>query len=489
LPRQQTLQSLIDWSWDLLAEGEQVLLRRLAVFLGGWTLEAAQAVAGFDPLTEIDVFDGLEQLINKSLVTVEQLPYGGTHYSLLETIRQYARDRLFETGEGEALRGRHAEYFVAFGEEASRGLEGRDMLAWIDRVLIEVDNANAVRRWTIENRLDLALRMTAYSDYLLRYWIFSVEGHRWLEEVVKRTWVHPAVETDPVYRRGLATAVIALGVATIETGEFGKARQILDEGIALAEKAGVIEPRVFGMNRLVVVLMNMGESEAAERVAEEALSLSREYSLYYQRMKILGSFSPVFAFQSKHEQARAYTEEAIQLAHELGNPWMEAMAFFLRGELERHQKNWPAAEVSFREAAKRYDLVRDHAFAQVPRSEMGHMRRVQGNLEGAEEVYRQTIIAFQERGARPAVAHQLECFGLIAVEQNQPERAAKLLGAAQTIRDDIQAERQPGEQVEHEEALASLNKLLGEAESNRVMAEGANMSLDEAVELALRQED
>jgi predicted ATPase len=230
LPRQQTLQALIDWSWNLLDGRERVLLRRLSVFSGGWTLEAAQAVVSDDQLDEFEVLDLLDQLINKSLITVNHLHYGEVRYNMLESIRQYARDRLFEAGEGESVRDRHAEYYTSFGERVSQALQGRDMLVWLERLLPETDNAKTAREWTLDRRLDLALRMAGASMLIARYWFFSSEDIRWLEQVVTRSRAHPDAETSPEYRQGVAKAVIVLGSTTMLAGDFEKGRLVLEEG-------------------------------------------------------------------------------------------------------------------------------------------------------------------------------------------------------------------------------------------------------------------
>ncbi|MEJ2600960.1 MAG: adenylate/guanylate cyclase domain-containing protein [Anaerolineales bacterium] len=263
LPRQQTLQALIDWSWNLLDEQEHMLLRRLSVFSGGWTLEGAQAVASDNQLDEFDILDLLDQLINKSLVGVKHLPQGEVRYDMLESIRQYAHNRLVEAGEEEHLYERHAEYYTAFGERASQGLQGRDMLVWLERLLPESDNAKATREWTLDNRLDMALRMAGVSMLVNRYWFFSSEDIRWLEQVVKRARVHPEVKTNPEYRQGLAKAVIALGTSTVLAGDYEKGRQVLEEGINLARDVGTDEPRVVGLSILLLTLFHMGELSTA----------------------------------------------------------------------------------------------------------------------------------------------------------------------------------------------------------------------------------
>jgi predicted ATPase len=485
LPRQQTLRALIDWSWDLLEETERALLRRLSVFSGGWTLEAAQVVVSDDPLDEFAVFDRLEQLINKSLVKVDRSVSGEVRYYMLESIHQYGRERLLEAGEVEAMRNRHAEYFTRFGERASEGIQGADMLAWLDRLLYEADNVTVAQEWVLESRLDLALRMAGVSQLVLRYWFFSPEGLHWLEQVAEQTRNHADLQTNPEYQRGLASVVIAMGTVLFSRGANVEARATLLEGIALAQAAGVVEQRVFGMNILLIVLLNMGEFEAAAAVAEDVLALSRKHKLDFLYFMALGSYTSVIAFQGKHEQAQANREEALRLAQQLGNPWVKAMASFLNGQFEKHLENWPEAEYSFATAADLFESARDAGFAYSSWSEVAHIRRKQGDFTGASEVYRQTIIAFHEYENLAAVAHQLECFGIIAAFQEQPIYAANLLGAAQALRNDINSSRLPDEQAEYDEIMAHLAVAIGPDGRDIALATGAMMSVDEAVTLAL----
>ena len=489
LPRQQTLQALIDWSWNLLDEREQVLLRRLSVFSGGWTLEAAQAVASDDRLDEFDVMDLLDQLINKSLVTVNHLPHGDVRYNMLESIRQYAQDKLLVADEGETLRDHHAEYFAAFGERVSQALQGRDMLVWLDRLLPETDNAKAAREWTLDRRLDLALRMAGASMLVARYWFFSSEDIHWIEQVVTRVRAHPDAEQDLKFREGLPKAVIALGSATIIAGDFGRGRHTLEEGIALALEAGVVEQRVVGLNVLLVTLFQMRELEAAKNLAEESLVLSQEYGMDFWRLMTLGYLVPILVTQGEHESADACLAEAIQLAHKVDNPWLTAFTAMQQSRVEIRRKNWEQAEVYAAQAADLFEDVRDFGLAMTARSEAGHMKRKMGDWVGAEQVYRKTILAYQEQGHIPAVAHQLECMGFIALHQGQYSRAARILGAAQALRASIQVNRFPQEQIEFDEALARLETEMGKAERDWAVRAGGQMSLDEAVSLALQDSD
>jgi tetratricopeptide (TPR) repeat protein len=485
LPRQQTLQALIDWSWNLLDGREQVLLRRLSVFSGGWTLAAAQAVGSDDQLDEFDVLDLLDQLINKSLVTVNHLPDGEVRYNMLESIRQYARDRLVEAGEGEGLRKRHAEYYTAFGEQVSQALHGRDMMVWLGRLLAETDNARAAREWALKTRSDLALRMAGASMFIARYWFFSSGDIRWLEQVVARSRADAEAETDLEYRQGKAKALIALGTTTMLAGDFEKGRQVLEEGINLAREVGVAEQRVFGLNMLLISLLRVGELNTAVGIAEKSLALSQQHGLNFWRLMALGYLVSIFVLRGEYEKADSFVEEAIRLAKKLDNPWLNALTYLQLARLEGQRKNWDQAENLSAKAADLFEVVRDYGFAQTAWSELGHMKRMKGDWVGAEQVYRKTILAFQERGHLPAVAHQLECMGIVAIGQSQYSRAARLLGAAQAIRADVQINRLPAEQVDFDQALAQLVEAMGERECDRAMTEGAEMSMDEAVSFAL----
>jgi tetratricopeptide (TPR) repeat protein len=404
---------------------------------------------------------------------------------MLESIRQYARDRLVEAGEGEGLSKRHAEYYTAFGEQVSQALHGRDMLVWLGRLLPETDNARAAREWAYDTRSDLALRMAGASMFLARYWFFSPGDIRWLEQVVKRSQAYPEAETTLKHRHGLAKAVIALGTTTMLAGDFEKGRQVLEEGINLAREVGVAEQRVFGLNMLLISLLRVGELDTAEDIAEKSLSLSQQHGLNFWRLMALGYLVSIFVLRGEYEKADSFVEEAIQLAKKLDNPWLNALTSLQLARLEGQRKNWDQAEMFAAKAADLFEVVRDYGFSQTAWSELGHMKRMMGDWVGAEQVYQKTILAFLERGHLPAVAHQLECMGIISIGQSRYPRAARLLGAAQAIRADVQINRLPAEQVEFQKTLAQLVKTLGEDECDRAMTEGAEMSLDEAVSFAL----
>ena len=200
LPRQQTLRALIDWSYDLLSENERLLLRRLSVFAGGWTLEAAEEVCSGDGIEPDEVLDLLTQLVNKSLVVVmEPSPSGETRYRMLETIRQYAREKLLETGGGEVVRDRHLAYFVKLVEQAEPELYRSHQARWLNRLEDEIDNLRIALEWALATDVESGLRIAAFP---WRFWQargYLREMGEWLAQLLER---YPT--TDTLHARALA---------------------------------------------------------------------------------------------------------------------------------------------------------------------------------------------------------------------------------------------------------------------------------------------
>jgi tetratricopeptide (TPR) repeat protein len=481
LPRQQTLQALIDWSWNLLEKEEKELLARLSVFAGGWTLEAAEEVAGGDGL---DVFGALEGLVNKSLVMVDQAGGGRARYRMLESIHQYGQEKLLESGEGIALRDRQAEYFTAFAELMSDKLIGPDMLVWLERTLAETENGRAAREWALENRFDLALRFAGLTNFIMRYWFFSKEGRTWLSQVIEKCRSLAKTDPKPEYEKGLAFSLINLGNAYFAIGDNVHAFDLISEGIERTRQLPFSPALVFGLNLQLLMLLRQGEFEQGFRVAEEALALSEQHELYFLQAMTLGSFTPMFAFRGDHEQARAYTIKAVALGQRIKNPWMIAMGKFLEGAMFKEGENFERARDSFAMSSRLFGKVKDSAFVQITRSEQAHLLRRLGEGEKARRIYLQTIRFFSE-SATGGTAHQLECFAFLDIQDGEFRRAARLLGAAQAIRSENEGFRRfIHEQNEFDSALERLAREIGQANFDLEFEEGGRLSVKEAVDLA-----
>jgi predicted ATPase/class 3 adenylate cyclase len=492
LPRQQTLQALIDWSWNLLEEDERILLRRLSVFSGGWSLEAAQAVtgddqAGYNQLDEYAVLDSLEGLINKSLVTVERRQGSETRYGMLESIRQYARDRLLESGEGEALRARHADYFVAFALEVEAQMVRSETLLWIDRTVLDLDNLRSAIAWTLDERPELALRICGALLSRPVFWILPREARSWLEPAIKMAQESLEREESPVEMVDFIKALQALAVMQGLQGNTPESLRLFEESIHLAREAG--EP---GLASFAVAMkaFRIRFSTTPELMAEleHEISVCREFGLDRELPFVLFVMCIILLVQGDFEAARPYLDEAIEATQRDSRPDAASHILSLQADLARTQGNYAEAREFYSQYIESSLLLRDRWSANRGMSELAHVYRYEGNLEEAESYYRKTILGWQEIGHDAAVAHELECFAFITIGRGQHVRAARLLGAATRTRERLDKKSADAKEIaELAQAMEQLAEAMGVTERDAAIAEGRLIELDEAVLLALNE--
>jgi non-specific serine/threonine protein kinase len=489
LPRHQTLRALIDWSYDLLSASEQALLRRLSVFAGGWTLEAAEAVCGdfgswildfglpakskapddrtplSDPIQnpnaqrapEIqngEVLDLLTSLVDKSLVQY-QPGDREARYRLLETVRQYARDRLLEVGEAEAVRGRHAEHFLHLAERAEPELRGPDQGLWAERLEAEHDNLRAAFTWlgAEEERAHVAQARSLPSAggqarltcALWHFWFrrgYFREGRQWAEEARSRGRHAPA----PLRARVLDMG----GRAACYMGDYPAADALLEESIALARAAG------------------------EKRVAA--------FSLFHWALVAIG--------QGEYARATARAQEALTLAREVDDPWLRALPLAALGRAELHQGDAVAARCLFDEHLAVSFSTRDGWLIARATAHLGAVALAQGEREEARALYREALLRSQEVADQRAMAGDL-C-GLAAVSApGEPERAARLFGAAEVLRQAMGSPylAQMIDPVGYDEHVAALRARLDAETFAAAWAEGRAMTLAQAMRLALEEEE
>ena len=482
LPRQQTLQALIDWSWNLLDEHERVLLRRLSVFSGDWSLEAAQAITGFEPLDEFDVVDGLEQLINKSLVVVRYPAEGEARYSMLESIRQYAQDKLFEAEEGEILRNRHVEHFLALINVYSETGIKSDYFAWMARFSLEADNLRAVMGWIAEDYPQLALHFTGIALQYDPYWIPYREARSWLEPIIDHN--RKLLEDSPenVDRTDFIRALQALGWLLVTHGEMISGHSILDECIRLADQSGEFELFAFAVGMKAQALVSNVPEEMIEQL-DQIIEICRQNKDEFLLLMTLFSAGQAHVLNGHLDVGQAYLTEVIQLMANYDMPLIKPWAYIAQALLARSSSNWADAEQFFLLAIEGNVNQRMIATA---RSELAHLYRHENRLDEALYLYHQTIISWQEQGHLSAVTHQLECFAYLSIALGQFNRAARLLGAAGQARQRLNAlSTEPQELSDLEMAMTHLAEVMGQTERDTCLAEGAGLSLDEAVLLAL----
>jgi predicted ATPase/class 3 adenylate cyclase len=489
LPRQQTLQALIDWSWNLLDESEQVLLRRLSVFSGGWTLEDAQQVASDAQLDEFAIIDNLEALVEKSLVTTGSLPNGGERFNLLETIRQYARERLAEAGQDEVLGNRHAAYFVGLIREAEAANTQMETMRWIERLVLETDNFRAAFNW-LESH-DPMLFLAAVGKLMSLggqgYWSFSPpQARRWLERAIEIGRTAEAFEKGrPEHRENLGRALGALSSVGNVQGRHEEGAAEGAEAVSILRPLGESQPLAYALANSAFNLSFLGRLDEAYEAGEEAREMARSFGDWASLSIALGGLGLATLMRGDFEKTQAYLNEAKASIEELGSSLLGINILVGEGNLRALMGDLEGAEAIYREADQRFQELGDPTPMILIRSELAHTLRGQGKWEQALPFYRETILYFQDIGHESAVAHQLECFAYITLALEEPETATQLLGAAQAIRERTNNPiNLPWQKADYDLAMKQLAEMLGRADRDAAVGEGRSMTLDEAVILA-----
>lgn len=494
LPRQQTLRALIDWSYDLLDDDERALLRRLSAFMGGWTFEAAEFMA-----PTVDVFTALPALIAKSLVVVVESPEntwgeqdadGPPRYAYLETIRQYAGDRLLEAGEAEAVRDRHFDYYLELAGEVYN-IKSQGSLIESGRLLYEVDNLAAAVAWGTERYPERVLELCWKLAFFLSDQNPGGNSIRWVGDALAALEQLPpgTAAEDAERRHWRQIGRTTLAVISLLMGELIQAQQIA-QPLADELRATGDEPELLGLALFVCAQVGYFlEDPRTEEYSAEALTTLRRsirkesHASAYLAIALL-VWAEVY-FKQLDEKA---AEEALQETDAILTgqtiyfvPWAELVRLGLwgaRGE-DMVQKRQQLDEALARMRARR-----SYRIAAMMESDFAHRLRHEGMLDEAAEMYRRTLPQWQQLGHRAAVANQLECMAFIYRVWERPEAAVTLLGAAERLREAAGQPMLGPERVIYDKEVAALHTQLSEADLMRLWQRGRDLATGAAIALA-----
>ncbi len=485
VPRQQTLQAAIDWSWDLLVETDRALLRRLSVFAGGWTLEAAAVVTGSgDP---IEMLDGIERLVARSLVVVDRA--GPTRYLMLETIRQYAAARLDASGEVDAYRGRHLAFYRALAAQADSALQGPDMVAWLQRLDPEADNLRAALAWAFEADAEAAVEMSVSMRSYWRLRSVGSEGVERLDQAVDLArsrllddGTPGALERSIVLSRTLAAAAQAHAL----WADAIVARDWADEALVVARRTGDEGALDLALAAVFLVSAFSGQLDALDRAAGALGDVATRHGDWWSFVYVQWVGAEI-ARHADPALARARVESATDAAQRSGNPATIGFAALARGEITSFVGSLAEARPWFDRAIAQYRAIGDRRFEVIALSGLAHALRRDGALDEAEAVYRRTLPEWHHLGNRGALANQLECFAYLAVARGDGRRGARLLGAAEALREVAGTPMQVmGSELEdHDAAVARLRQETDLEAVEAAWADGRRLTVDQAVESAL----
>jgi predicted ATPase/DNA-binding SARP family transcriptional activator/DNA-binding CsgD family transcriptional regulator len=483
VPRQRTLKGTLDWSYELLSESEQTLFDRLSVFAGGWTLEAAEAVAAGEGVEGDEVLDLLSGLVEKSLVLVRGSGEGGARYRLLEPVRQYALEKLEESGEAEAAKRAHAQHFLALAEEAHPELIGPRDVEWADRLEAEHDNLRAALSWALEQReAELALRL---AGALWRFW--EARGHYgegcgWLEAAL--------AGANGASAAARAGALEGFGQLVHHTGDVDPVVEAAEEGLKLCDEAGLGGAVAANFLRTLGYTAQMhGHHERAKEHLEESLRLSRgadDGSGIASSLLVLGG---VLHSLGDRERGMQLFEEGMALCREHGYVELLGSTLYsagflalLEGEYERGTALIEESEALFRE--RRYKGLLQWVLANL-----GWATLLQGDHERARSSFEESLTLCKELGDKYVGAESLEGMACVIAAEQASGRAARLFGAGRALREAGGYYYLPEEDALREPYLQAARSRLGEASWEAAFAEGQAMGFDEAVDYALSEDD
>jgi predicted ATPase/DNA-binding CsgD family transcriptional regulator len=444
MPRHRTLRATMDWSHGLLSEQESVLFRRLAVFAGGFTFEAAESVCVGEHVERDEVLGLLSHLVDKSLVLVAE-EGGEARYRLLETVRQYGWEKLSESGEEGQLRERHAGYYLALAEEAEPELRGEGQLAWLECLEREHDNLRVAMRWLLERGES---EEAAGLGWVL--WLFwGIRGHydegrRSMEQAL-------SVEgSDAMPASARAKALYVEGMMENYQGDHLSAESLLEESISLFRELNDKLGTAYALSNAGFAALGQGQPQKAITLTEEAVDLFLEVDEKWGAAIELGFLAVAWRDQGDHERAKRLAERGLALSREVG---------------ERQ-----AISVALNTLATLAQAERDH--------------------ERARELFGEGLTVSAELGNESDVVHCLEGLASIAGAEGRIVRAARLWGAAEALLEEIEVgvHTYVPDRSLHQSLVAAARARLDEEAFEAAWAEGRTMTPEQAIEYALEQE-
>lgn len=481
LPRQQTLRASIDWSYDLLSVPEQVLLQRLAVFAGSWTLEDAEAVCGGEQVEQADIFDLLGRLVDKSLVTVE----GGipTSYRLLESIREYAKDKLRESGDADAVQRRHLAWYLNMAQEADVQLRGPKQFEWIRRLETEHDNLRQAIDWASEHDIEAGLQL---EGNLTHFWYlrgYIREGSARLQALAARS--------TSASLASRAKALSGAGWLSTWAGDWEAAKRLAAEGRELAGQAGDAQGSLIALIVLGYMAAIAGDREQSFACYQETLRLARQHNEQWYAAYTCYWIGDAYYGLGDVSGAAACFEEGLALMRLLGDSIGASWFRLTLAQLALYEGDLDKARALMEEDRIVQQAVGGAAHLGITLNILGRVVLAQGDRTYAHTLFTQSMKLQRIANFTGGIIAVLESFAGFAA-RHHPLKAIRLLGAAETLR---MARGGRGKSMAYaelpfiEQAKATARRQVDAAAFDAAWAEGAAMTLDQAVEYALQPEE
>ncbi len=479
--RQRTLRKAIDWSHDLLDEAEQKLFRRFSVFVGGCTLEAGEAVCNTKCDLGINIFDGLSSLVDKNLIQRVDRTEPEPRFAMLETIREYAAERLADAGEQSAVRRAHAAYCLVLAEEGNPELEPPDRARWLTQCDAEIDNFRYALDWLFQTQdVDWGLRLCVA---LFRFWDMREhlsEGRDRLETVLRL-----AGSSQPKER---ARVSHFLGALTSAQGDYSAAEFFLGQALAIYQELGDQSGIAASFNALAITARDRGDYASAESNFERSLACWRLLSDRLALARCLHNLANVVKVRGNYPYARWALSQATDIFHQLGDRDGAAWSLNQEGDIARAQGDMIAARALYQCALLAFRETGDQWGTARSLTDLASIDCEQGEHLAAHEAYREALELFAALGHRRGTARVLEGAACLALARGRTAQALKLAGASAHLRQLIGAPLTPAEQSKLDQMLLPAWEKLGESTGKSMWTEGTRMDLGKAIEYCLEEQ-
>jgi predicted ATPase/DNA-binding SARP family transcriptional activator len=479
--RQRTLGKTIEWSYTLVDPAGQRLFARLGIFIDGFTLQSAGEVGSDNThLQDGDVFTTLTTLLDTSLIRRVEGAGGEPRFSMLQTLRDYALERLRDRHESDAVRRRHAEFFLKLAESAGAGLKGPQQEVWLKRLEAENGNLRAALQWAIDQHavvLGLSL-----AGALWRYWYARgdlFEGRQWLERLLALG------EDMPVPAAVRARALNGAGVLARNQGDFCQAARLLEMASGLFREAqdGSSQAEVLGS--LGATLNDQGSYLQARAFFEECLRLQESQGdVWGQAMTLSNLATNLIVCNEDHARAHHLLEKSLALRRNLGDK--TGMGYTLNnlgvvslrlGDIGQAERLVGESLAIFRGLGNKVGIV-------VALNSLGEIVWERGNLSGAAGLYCEGLQICRETGDKEDTVIALEELAHIALAQRLPDRGCRLLGAAEALRDQMGLQVYPDERLRHAQLVQKTMAQLAQPAFSQAWAQGRLMTFAQAIDYA-----
>lgn len=437
--RHQTLYSAIDWSYNLLSEDEKQLMRRLAVFAGGWSFESVDAICNIENNKPIDVFERLDRLVNNNLIKPPEEFENEPRFRMLESIQAFSMERLSESGEDDQVQRRHAQYFLALVEQAEPELKTAGITHWFERLDMEHENIQAVLVWSQLHDVEIGLRLCGA---IWRFWEIR--------------------------------------------GRIGEGRIWLEQFISLSSQLTAVRGKVLiGASAFAVY---QGEYLTAKGYANEALSIFRELGNRQSMSRAFNELGLIALYQGNYAEARQFLEQNLAINREVGEEWSVANALNNLGLVACHQYDFVNAYTLHQESLGIFRALDEMSGIAMAVGNLGHDAMHLGRLEEAHTWQSESLRLFCEIGDKDGITECLERFAMLANARESFKRAALFFGAASVLRKEASL-LALADQAEYDRELKMTRSKLDKQTFDSAWAEGQVMTLEKLISYAVSKVD